>query len=561
MEVFTEISLIIMLAAVVSILMRVFRQPYIVGYILTGVLVGPYIFNLLHSETSIEFLSKLGITILLFIVGLGLNPKVLKEVGKISLIVGAGQIVFTSLVGFMICRLIGLETTPSLYISMALTFSSTIIVLKLLADKGDTDSLYGKISVGLLLVQDLVASVLLILISSFAQPQSENIGITFLLLLVKALLAIVILYVVSTRVLPKFLSFVSISQELLFLCSIAWGMAMASVFYLIGFSVEIGALVAGVCLSATPFASEIGSRMKPLRDFFLLLFFILLGSQMALGTIPQIILPAVILSIFVLAGKPIIVFILLNLLGYKRRTGLMTGLAIAQISEFSLILTSLAGQNGFLSDQMLSLVTLVGLFTIAGSTYLIIYSDSIYRWCKGLLKLLEWRKISIEKTMSINDPAEIVLFGYDRAGPDLLKAIKKLQKTYVVVDFNPQAIKRLKEKNIPFAYGDADDTEFLEEIGINKAQLVVSTIPTSETNQLVVQKLHNANPEAISIVLSHHISDTLKLYKLGASYVVMPLYLGAQYATQMINLYGINQKSFAKEKKRHLKHLQKRLQA
>lgn len=556
MEIFVELSSIILLVTGVSLIMKILKQPFIVGYILSGILVGPYALNLLKSQENIEFLSKIGITILLFIVGLGLNPKVLREVGKISLITGLGQVVFTSVIGYVICRLLGFDNLSSIYVSIALTFSSTIIILKLLTDKGDLDTLYGKIAIGFLLVQDLVATIILIAISSLGGAEG-NLPLVFVQLATKGVGAGVIILLISKFILPRVLAFIATSQELLFLFSISWGMIIASLFFELGFSIEIGALMAGVTISATPYASEMGSRMKPLRDFFLLLFFVLLGSQMVLESIPQILVPSIILSSFVLIGNPIIVIVLMNLLGYKRKTGFMAGLTVAQISEFSLILAALGVSIGHISQDMLSLVTLVGLITIGGSSYMILYSEVIYRWTEKITKLMELKKVNREKSISRHEPRDVILFGYDRSGSDFIKAVQKLDKSFVVVDYNPRSIERLKEKSLPYAYGDADDVEFLDELGIGKAKLVISTIPNFETNKLIVRRLIDKNPKALSIIVSHHISEANELYKLGASYIIMPIYLGAHYAAHMIGKHGFDAKGLKEEREKHVEHLSK----
>ncbi len=559
MDIFTEISLIILLVTVVSFIMKLLKQPFIVGYILSGIIAGPYFLNLLHSEENIEFFSKIGITILLFIVGIHLSPKVIKETGKASLVTGLGQVLFTSVVGYGICRLLGFDNTTSIYIATALTFSSTIIILKLLTDKGDMDKLYGKISVGFLLVQDLVATFALIIVSTLARTNGGSLFSVLGFLTLKGILLGVLIAIVSIKILPRLSKSIASAQELLFIFSIAWGMILASIFYKLGFSIEIGALVAGVALSTTPFAYEIASRLKPLRDFFILLFFILLGSQMVLDTIPQILVPSIIMFLLVFVGNPAIVILLMNLLGYKRKTGFMAGLTVAQIGEFSLIFASMGVAVGHVSEEILSLVTLVALLTIASSTYLILYSEKIYAWTERAIKLLEVRKVQFEKQVSSQENHEVILFGYDRVGSDFVKAIQKLGKSFVVVDYNPEAIERLKKEDLPFAYGDADDVEFLEDLNISQARLIISTIPDVDTNKLLVEKLHHANPKAVSIVLSHNAKETLELYDKGASYVITPIYLGAQYASHMITKHGLDAKSFEEEKQRHLQHLSKRV--
>jgi len=565
MTVFIELSTIIVIATLIAFLMKALKQPLIVGYIATGVLVGPYFLNILHSKEEIELFSKIGISILLFIVGLGLNPEVVKEVGKTSLITGLGQVIFTSVIGYFIMLAMGFSHVASIYTAIALTFSSTIIILKLLTDRGDTGKLYGRISIGFLLVQDIVATIILLAVSifgttSFAGGSNifQTLGSEFGLLVLKGLVLVIIIYTFSKYFLGKISEYIAGNQEVLFIFSLAWGLGLASLFQYIGFSIEIGALIAGVTLAVSPFAYEIGSRMKPLRDFFILLFFILLGAQMVLSQFTSLIIPAVVLSVFVLVGNPIIVFILMNLLGYKSRTSFMAGLTVAQISEFSLILVALGLSFGHISDSIASLVTLVGIITITGSTYLILYSDNIYQFCRKSLKLLEFRKSHLREKKTDNNNPEAIIFGYDRVGFDFVREIKKLSERYVVVDFNPQAIKRLKKNGTPFRYGDAEDAEFLDEVGVGGAKLIVSTIPDYKTNLLLLKFYRKSNHDGVIITISHDIDQAKILYEAGASYVVLPHILGANHASSLISSYGFDVVKFNQIKFDHLNHLEER---
>ncbi|MFW5703964.1 MAG: cation:proton antiporter [Patescibacteria group bacterium] len=556
MEIFTEIALILAIAVGVSLVMRILRQPLIVGYIISGVIAGPYVLNIVTSVETIELFSKIGITILLFIVGLHLSPRVIKEVGTVSLATGVGQVLFTSLVGFGIALVLGIERIAALYTAIALTFSSTIIILKLLADKGDMNKLYGKISVGFLLVQDIIATVILIIVSSFTGDIQGNMTLFIGWTLVRGVVLIAGIMLVSSLILTRIYRYISTSQELLFLFSLTWGMGLACLFYVMNFSVEIGALVAGVTLSATPYANEIGSRMKPLRDFFIVLFFILLGSQMIISDIQALLLPAAILSAFVLIGNPIIVVILMNLLGHNRRTGFYAGLTVAQISEFSLILATLGFQVGHLSREVLSLITLVGLITIAGSTYLILYSDWIYPRINSLLGYLEFNKKTSKAGREVKDYTAL-LFGYDRVGETFVNAFQKLNQKYMVVDINPESIDRLNSGGIPSIYGDASDVEFLEELDIHNLKLVVSTIPDMGVNLLLVDKIKRQNPKTIVIVISHNPSEAKELYLRGATYVIMPHYLGARYGANLIKRLGTKRSEYEMERGKHLSQIYK----
>ncbi|MBM3228576.1 sodium:proton exchanger, partial [Candidatus Pacearchaeota archaeon] len=267
-EVFTQISFIIVIVLIMSLLMRILRQPLIIGYIISGIILGPYFLGVLPKVEAINAFSEIGIALLLFIVGLHLTPKVIKEVGKISLLTGLGQIFFTAFIGYFVAILLGFAPLTSLYIAVALTFSSTIIILKLLSDKGDLDSLYGKVSVGFLLVQDFVAIIALVIISSLST--GENFLGTIGLTLLKGGILVAILAPISIYILPKFQKFLAKSQEFLFIFSIAWGLGMASLFYFAGLSIEVGALLAGVLLSISPYNLEVSSKLRPLRDFFMI---------------------------------------------------------------------------------------------------------------------------------------------------------------------------------------------------------------------------------------------------------------------------------------------------
>lgn len=551
MEVFIELSLIIAIAVAVSGVMKLLKQPLIIGYIFTGILLSPYFLNIVKSTDTIHIFSQIGVTFLLFIVGISLSPKVIKDVGKISLITGIGQILFTSIIGFLISKLLGFTTIVSIYIAIALTFSSTIIIMKLLSDKKDTEKLYGKISIGFLLIQDIFAMILLMIVSSFSGGlQSISFSITTILY---GILFIIIFILISIYILPKLSRFFAKSQEFLFIFSIGWGMGLAALFHYFGLSMEIGALIAGIALSISPFHYEISSKLRPIRDFFIILFFILLGSQMTFGNLNELIIPALIFSAFILIGNPLIVIILMGAMGYKKKIGFQAGFTVAQISEFSLILISLGLAVGHLTGEILSLVTFIGLITISGSTYLITYSDKIYPHFQNFLKIFE-RKNTIQKKDN-ESSNKIILFGYDKIGPEIYESIKKTRKKTLVVDYNPETISQLTKQNIPCRYGDADDEEFLNELNISNVEMIISTIPEFETNALLIEKTKNENKKAIIIVTSHNLNETKELYKIGATYVIMPHYLGGKHTAKMLSNFKLKKQRFETEKEKHLEEI------
>ncbi|HIQ50205.1 MAG TPA: sodium:proton exchanger [Nanoarchaeota archaeon] len=557
-NVFVELSIIIILAVIISGIMKFLKQPLIIGYILTGILAGPLFLNIVKPHDVITTLSQFGIVFLLFIAGLSLNPKVLKSVGKVSLITGLGQILFTTIIGFIIAKLLGFSDIEALYIAVALTFSSTIIIVKLLSDKNDLQSLYGRISLGFLIVQDIVAIFILMVISSL------NNAIDVINFVMKTILTgiglLVFIGFLSVFVLPRIINIVAKSQEFLLLFSIAWLLFITIIFHYFNFSIEIGALIAGISLSMSPYHFEIKSKMSVLRDFFILFFFVLLGSQISIMNVSQFLLPILIFSLFILIGNPLIVMFLMGLLRYTKRTGFLAGLTVAQISEFSLILIALGVKVGHLSNDILAMVTTIGLITMFVSTYMIIHANKLYCYLSKYLNIFERKGRKIDEHIHHKGKHyDIILFGCNRIGWSLLKSLKKVSKNLLIVDYDPEIIISLAKKGYECRYGDANDIEFLNKLDFSKTKMVISTIPDIETNLLLIRKIKEVNKKAIIIIVSHQIEEALKLYESGATYVIMPYFLGAQHASTLIEKYGMDLRKFLEEKSKQIAHLKTRI--
>jgi Kef-type K+ transport system membrane component KefB len=554
MDAFTEIGLILALATAVAFFMQALRLPLILGHILTGVVAGPLVLNLIHSQETISIFSHLGITALLFIVGLGLSPHVMRDVGRVSLATGIGQIAFTTGFGYLIGRAFGFDALTSLTLAVAFTFSSTIIISKLLSDRGDAGKLYGKIAIGFLIVQDLAATAILITLSALLQGGSiqelvrELSGALFLTI------GLVILF--SRFLLPKLTRFFASSQEFLFLFAVGWGVGMAALFHKVGLSIEIGALIAGVTLASSPYHYEISAKMKLLRDFFIIMFFILLGSRLEFASVVQHIVPAVIFSLFILVGNPLIVMAIMGVMGYTKKTGFYAGLTVAQISEFSLLMILLVTNAGYLSSDILALATVVGIVTITVSTLMILHADALYRFFAPILGVFERRKTLRER--SKKERYDAILFGCHRVGEDFLPSLDRLKLKYLVVDYDPEVIERLTKKGIPARYGDADDNEFLDELDFSKLKMLISTMPDIDTNILLLTKLNRGNLSAAGIFTAHGIAEANLLYENDADYVILPHFLGGNYAAMLTEKFGTNKERFAIEKKKHLAHLARR---
>ncbi len=470
-SIFIELSVIIIIAVIVTALMRILRQPVIIGYIIVGILASPYLFNVIKSTEIITTLSEIGIAILLFMVGLNLNPKVIKDVGKVSLVTGVGQFLFTAVVGYGIARWLGFSFLPALYLSIAITFSSTIIITKLLSDKGDLHKLYGKISIGFLIVQDFLAVIALMMVSSLISGNSFEIFSirTFLM----GLAAIVVLFVLSYFSLPRITKLIARSSEFLLLFSLGWCFLIATIFEALSLSIEMGAFLGGVTLSLSPYRYEINSKLKPIRDFFIFLFFVWLGAQIVFSDVRMHIPTIVILSLLVLIGNPLIIMTLMGILKYKKQTGFLVGLAGAQISEFSHILIALGIKVGHLQSDMLSLVTMIGLVTIAGSTYFITHGEKIYFMISRYLPIFE-RKSAVEKKDK-EKKYDIILFGAHRIGHDILEEFKNRKSSLLVVDYNPDVIERLSKKGFNCIYGDISDVDLFDDINLCDAKIIIQT--------------------------------------------------------------------------------------
>ncbi len=539
-HIFFEIALIIVLAAVLGGIAARLKQPAVLGYILTGLIVGPAGFLRLNNPEAVDAFAQIGITFLLFLVGMDMRLKDLKQVGRTALLTGLGQIFFTAAIGFVIVRLLGYGAVAALYVSVALTFSSTIIVVKLLSEKHALDSLYGKITVGVLLVQDFVALGFLMLLSSLSSAggavvslSPDQIGFTF----VKGTLLLAAVLLCGKYVMPKLLHLAGRSHETLLLASLAWGMGLAALVALpqIGFTIEIGGFMAGVAIAGSYEHSQIVGRIKSLRDFFLVMFFVILGSKIVLSNLPMIWAPALVLSFFVLVGDPLIVLLIMSALGYRSRTAFMTSVTVAQVSEFSLILVNLGYKLGHVDGTVVSLVTLVAIVTILISSYMILYSDRLYALMEKFLKRFEFNVRGLEGAAPPHGlKNHIILVGCHRMGRSILESLEEMHKHFVVVDFNPDVIVHLRRRDIHAIYGDISDPEIQEQAGVGQARLIISTAPMHQDSMNLLKHLRRANPKAKLIFTAENEPDALLMYEHGADYVMLPHFIGGMQLAETI---------------------------
>jgi len=544
---FAEIAALLVMAAVIGFLGIILRQPLIVSFIAVGLIAGPSALDVVRSNDQISLLSELGIAVLLFLVGIKLDVKLIRSLGMVSLLTGLGQVAFTSIFGYLIGLTLGLGHITSLYVAVALTFSSTIIIVKLLSDKREIDSLHGQIALGFLIVQDLVVVLAMIVLSAIgigAAGKGGHGGGSVLMVLASgvAMVAVVILFVrYIANALTERLAH---APELLVIFAIAMAAMFAAFADIVGLGKEVGGLLAGVALASTPYRETIAARLAPLRDFLLLFFFIALGSALDLSLLGAHVSGAIVFSLFVLIGNPLIVLAIMGAMGYRKRTGFLAGLTVAQISEFSLIFVAMGVSLGHVQEDALGLVTMVGLVTIAVSTYMITYSHQLYAVFEPLIGVFERRGTPREPSdagLHREDGYKVIVFGLGRFGTAIGIRLKKRNIRVLGVDFNPLAVRRWRELGLETEFGDAADPEFVAELPLSRAEWIVSTVPIhptglshEDTRTTLIQLTRTSGFKGRIAVSSHHVQDTQELFASGADIVLEPFQDAADRAVELL---------------------------
>lgn len=555
---FTELSLLIVLVTLVSVAMRLLRQPLILGYIIAGLIIGTalplFSNNALTLDThGFDIFSSLGIVLLLFIIGLDLRVSVLKRLGPVVFAIALAILIVLGGLGQLTAWLLGFSFIEGVIIGLALFFSSTIVIVKMLSDKKEHTRLHGQIAIGVILLDDIVATLALLFVAAGSGGgfQASEIGLLF----IKGVLLAGILAFAATKILPKLSRQFAKNQELLFLFAVSWGLGIATLFQWAGFSIEVGALFAGVSLASLPYTRQMESRLKPLRDFFIVIFFVTLGANLHLDNIVAGLIPALILSALVLLLKPILVMFVMQLFHYTKRTSFKVGINLSQISEFSIILVVVAAGANLVDEKLTAMITVVALITITVSTYLMQYDNRLFAWFEQRLPWLREREDHHEK--DVNETYELVLFGYRRGGHEFVKTFRKMQKNFTVVDYDPTMIETLERLDIPHMYGDATDLGFLHDVGFKQAKLIVSTITHFSTNEIIVAHAHKVNPNAVIVCYADDSNDAEKLYQMGASYVMLPHYIGSERINHFIRKNGTTKKAFEEFRQQHLTGLRK----
>ncbi len=547
-SIFYQLSLVLALATTLALIGRALHQPPIISYILSGFLVGPSLLGIIDDRNAFETFSQIGVALLLFMVGLGLNVRTIKSTGKpvlftfLAIAVGLGGL------GYGLATLLGFNDAERWLIAIALLFSSTIIVVKALSDRRGLSRLYGQLAIGVLLLEDIVATLALLFVSATAG--SGTTAQDFVFLLAKGIWLGSVLTVIGVWVMPRLAKMFASSQELLYLFAVSWAFAVASAFWWAGFSIEVGALFAGVALAHLPYAQQVAVRLRPLRDFFIILFFIGLGMKLGIDGVRSAIVPALIFSAVVMVVKPLLTLAALGVLGYTKQTSFKAAIYLSQISEFSIIMVVLAGTLHVAGEQVVAVITLTMLITNILSTYLVSYDEFLYRKLEGVLSLFE--RSDVKQEVHALSAYPLVLLGYHKGGHEFIRSFRKMKKPYVVLDYNPEVIEELEHQHINHIYGDVTDLELLDEIGLHKSELVISTIGDAATNMLIVSHIMRRNSGTIFICHAESYDEAEKLYKKGAAYVIVPHFIGSEQINSFIRKNGSNKRAFAEYRKQHL---------
>lgn len=538
-SVFVEITAMLAIVTIIASVGLMLKQPLIVAFIAAGILLGPSGLSWVESTDEVELLAQMGIALLLFVVGLKLDLHIIRTMGPVALATGLGQVLFTSVFGFLIALGLGMSPVAALYVGVALTFSSTIIIVKLLSDKKEIDALHGRIAVGFLIVQDIVVVLVMIGLTALGagtDAGSDNLAVEMLWVLLKGVAMLGLVALLMKYVVPVLTRHMAQSSELLVLFAIAWAVALATAGDALGFSKEVGAFLAGVSLASTPFREVIGARLVSLRDFLLLFFFIELGSGLEIASLGAQIGPALIFSAFVLLGNPLIVIIIMGAMGYRKRTAFLAGLTVAQISEFSLILAALGLSLGHLESDTVGLITLVGLITISGSTYMILYSHQLYDRLAPLLSVFERKHPYREGEYDTDETVrpDIVIFGLGRYGCGIADKLKAHGSRVLGVDIDPEVVRLQASEHMQVRFGDAEDPAFIETLPLQKVRWIVSTARERDVNMAMLKTLRREGFAGKIAVTANNDRDAALLASAGADLVLRPFADAANQAVDWL---------------------------
>ena len=531
----TDIGITVIVSAIVVVILSRLKQPIILGYLLTGTLLGPEIgrlvfgdeiarFILIKDAENIEVISELGLVLLLFIIGLELNPQKIGSSGRRIIVPGLLQFPLSVLLGFSFYYffLDSAGYLKSLYLGIFVSLSSTAIVVKILYDKLEMETLYGRLSIGILIFQDIWAILVIALQPNFHDPEI----LTAIIAVLKSAALLAAGFIFSRFILKSIFSWIDQSPELVVIVSIGWCGIMSGAGQAIGLSMEMGALIAGISISIFPYSIHVTTRVSVLRDFFLSLFFVSLGMKIPVPEASY--LPEVLLLLGILFAVRLIAIIPLSMLsGGSFRNSFLSSLTLGQISEFSLVIATIGASLGHIDDNLFAVVLYSMSVTSILSSYVIKYNMHIFR-------LME--KFTGISTKTDDDESRsgksypIVVLGCHRGALELFSILSDLKPTMrkdiLVIDYNMESIKSLQLQEFGTLFGDISNIDTLKHAHIEKSKIILSTIPDmllkGITNEKLIHICKSIAPDAIVVGSAESGSHAAKLKRAGADRVIMP---------------------------------------
>ena len=542
-DLLSSVGISISVAAALAFVGNWIRQPLLLAYLLAGVLIGPRIgFGLISDQASIETVSEIGLILLLFIIGLELDLKKLLAAGKPVLVTGILQFPLCVALGLAFFIPFGFRMSGGdfglLYLAVCLAISSTMIVVKLLYDKFELDTLPGRITLGVLIFQDIWAIVVLGIQPNLLNPQFGKLVGS----LVSGVLLVAVTLVISKSVLPRLFRSVAKLPELVLIGSLAWCFIVCAAANAVGLSREMGALIAGIAISTFPYNLDVVAKVVSIRDFFVTLFFVALGMQIPLPT-PALIGMALLASAFLIASRFVVVFPILRALRQGHRASLLPAINLAQMSEFAMVIAAIGLGYQHIDQATVSLLIFVFAITSVTSTYLIGYSHPLQErlgsWLRraGIKDLDEGGNKAADARALLGK--DVVLLGFFTEASALVHeyemAKHPMLDRLLVIDFNPDVHAELGRRGIACKYGDVASMQTLHHADVHDAKLVVSTIPDTilkGTNNLrLLQQARRLCPHAKVVVTANRTAAALELYDAGADFVfVSRLHSAAEMA-------------------------------
>jgi len=516
-----------------------FKQPLLIGYIIAGVLLSVFGLQKYMDSPEMEHMAKLGLTLLLFIVGLKLDISVIKNMGN-SFKIGIAQIFITVVLGFVLSVSLNFNLITSLYISMALTFSSTIVIVKMLSDKGELDSLYGRINLGVLILQDIVAIIFMMIISCFSKQEGQSIGKNLINMAEYGLLTALIIFAMVKFIFPVYLTKWAKSPELLMVISIGFAVLLAYICEMGGLSMEVGAFLAGATLA--PFKEyryTISSKLTGLRDFMLIFFFLNLGIDFDISGLSGVFYKAIIFIIFTMFIKPFIIIFIMEKIGYQKRTAFLSGSSLSQISEFSIILITFGMSVGQVDKNVLEMIMLILIFSIFASSYYINYSQQLYEILSKNIKFWKENNVPLmdteDKEYMIKDFYNIVIIGMGDFGTILSHKLKENGYKVLEMDFDPTIVNERSKLGKNIIYGDAEDFDIINQLSLGKTKWVISAVHIFNVNSVLVKNLKLLGYKGyIAVSTSLTCSEEMKNIK-GVDVIFEPYLNAVNEAVNVIN--------------------------